>query len=180
MWQTKVSLLQIDPWEREPPIRPKKGVISARREMEEQQRRSLDFQVANITEVPKRIRSQFLDRVNLLSGTIRDFLLMEILPASLAFQSGVEQTAETASIILDQTIKKDSINYREVERIFEDALQLKAINFLATTLKLDAKTVATLISYYGSRSGRSGQPPNNMEALLRMAARASRPGEDRG
>lgn len=123
-------------------------------------------------ELSKAEKNKFLASVHGAGNKIRDFIVQELLPQTIAIQQAYTQSADAASSLLGAKYLEEDLELGEIKSLFGDAINIKFIKFLSTHLNLDKEQANLLLSYYSTRKG---APSNNMASLMKQLIKETRP-----
>ncbi|MFA5670207.1 MAG: hypothetical protein WC967_13275 [Balneolaceae bacterium] len=103
-------------------------------QLEQESIENLNINTAKIQHVKKKDKKKFIGSLDDNIQKITDFLIEEIAPKELAFNSALERSKEKLSLILDIPISELNVSYEAQKSLWRDVLNAKTFRFLGELL----------------------------------------------
>ena len=114
-------------------------------QLQEENISNLNKDTAKIQHVKKRDKKKFINSLDENIQKITDFLIQEVAPHEIAFNSALERSKEKLSLILDIPMSELNISYEPQKALWRDALNAKTFNFLGDLLGISQSELSLIV-----------------------------------
>lgn len=124
-----------------------------------------------VIRIPSKLRDDFVDTLDKNIGQIRDFLILQIAPLVIGFDTASDESVQMLRLITHDD--KLTLNTRKVQELFRELMVIKLSKYLSNLLEIDDAIYDKLLDAYLVKYMSPTQKPSSSSDILNKLAEIS-------